>query len=479
MRPGTACGLTNNWSGSVTSGNLKEGFFKYDTSAGAPFIIDGQTGANGTPQDASYGHFDDNLFQNNQECMIFNGGISEAQNNHLSQCVVYGLLTNLQNAQVYSNAMSIEIPDTTTARGVILNGTSPSHIVAKFEGTGNGNTNITCAEVNSSRNYIGGNWLKCGVALIQQNSGSDQNTFDIHSQVSNNASPLISGRTTDDIVWGDTSNNGSGTFLPQLTIAGISASTSPVCPNGSGGQLTTSGCTSAGGIGYPGAGVANSTGSAWGTSYAVGTAASNLVQLNGASQLPAVSAANLTNFPTLNQNTTGTAANLSGTPTLPNGTAAFTQGAGDATTKLATDSFVSTAVGNAIPLALFTNKNLASPVSVTGSTLTTVDSVSATMPSTGGPYRVLVTYAYFNSGGVNVECYVTDGTNNWALWEQATTSNITTCVGSQWSPTTYAAGATPTFTVKEYNTGSATVETVGNLTGSVPSSMQISIFASN
>ena len=234
-----------------------------------------------------------------------------------------------------------------------------------------------------------------------------------------------------------------------------------------------------GGIGYPPAGIANSTGAAWAASYHVGTSANSLVQLNGASQLPAVSAANLTNFPTFNQSTTGTAANLSGTPTLPNGTAAFTQGAGDATTKLATDSFVSTAVGNAIPLALFTNKNLASPVSVTGSTLTTVDSVSATMPSTGGPYRVLVTYAYFNSGGVNVECYVTDGTNNWALWEQATTSNITTCVGSQWSPTTYAAGATPTFTVKEYNTGSATVETVGNLTGSVPSSMQISIFASN
>jgi hypothetical protein len=58
---------------------------------------------------------------------------------------------------------------------------------------------------------------------------------------------------------------------------------------------------------YPGAGVANSTGSAWGTSYTVGTGANNLVQLNGSSQLPAVSAALLTNFPTFNQNTTGNA----------------------------------------------------------------------------------------------------------------------------------------------------------------------------
>jgi hypothetical protein len=62
--------------------------------------------------------------------------------------------------------------------------------------------------------------------------------------------------------------------------------------------------------GYPGAGVPNSAGSAWGTSYVVGTSANNLVQLNESGQLPAVSAANLTNFPTLNQSTTGTAAGL-------------------------------------------------------------------------------------------------------------------------------------------------------------------------
>lgn len=45
---------------------------------------------------------------------------------------------------------------------------------------------------------------------------------------------------------------------------------------------------------YPGSGVANSTGSAWGTSYTVGTAANNLVQLNASSQLPTISGVNLT-----------------------------------------------------------------------------------------------------------------------------------------------------------------------------------------
>jgi|HubBroStandDraft_5_1064220.scaffolds.fasta_scaffold14222_1 hypothetical protein len=45
---------------------------------------------------------------------------------------------------------------------------------------------------------------------------------------------------------------------------------------------------------YPGAGVANSNGTAWLTSYQVGTAANNLVQLNGSAQIPAVSGALLT-----------------------------------------------------------------------------------------------------------------------------------------------------------------------------------------
>ena len=47
-------------------------------------------------------------------------------------------------------------------------------------------------------------------------------------------------------------------------------------------------------------------------------------------------------------NISGTAGNLSGTPALPNGTTATTQTAGDNTTKLATDAFVTTAVTNAI-----------------------------------------------------------------------------------------------------------------------------------
>lgn len=48
---------------------------------------------------------------------------------------------------------------------------------------------------------------------------------------------------------------------------------------------------------YPGAGVPNSTGSAWGTSYGVGTSANQLVQLTAAAKLPAVDGSLLTNLP--------------------------------------------------------------------------------------------------------------------------------------------------------------------------------------
>jgi hypothetical protein len=68
---------------------------------------------------------------------------------------------------------------------------------------------------------------------------------------------------------------------------------------------------------YPGAGVPNSTGAAWGTSYVVGASANDLVQLNASGQLPAVSAALLTGFPTLNQSTTGNAATATVLASMP------------------------------------------------------------------------------------------------------------------------------------------------------------------
>lgn len=130
-------------------------------------------------------------------------------------------------------------------------------------------------------------------------------------------------------------------------------------------------------------------------------------------------------------------------------------------------------------LATFSSKNLASPVSIPANTLTPIDTLTITMPPSGGPFRAIVSETYFNDGGVDAQCSVSDGTNNWNLWEQATVNNITNCIGSQWSPGTYANGAVITFTVNEFNTGAATVETVGNLNGSVPSSIQVAVFGTS
>ena len=94
-----------------------------------------------------------------------------------------------------------------------------------------------------------------------------------------------------------------------------------------------------GGMVYPGAGIAVSTGSAWATSKT--SPAGTIV---GTSDSQALTNKDLTGagntFPTFNQSTSGTAANLSGTPALPNGTTATTQSADDNSTKLATTAYV-------------------------------------------------------------------------------------------------------------------------------------------
>lgn len=81
-------------------------------------------------------------------------------------------------------------------------------------------------------------------------------------------------------------------------------------------------------------------GNAGGTAYAP-------VSLSGKVTITSAGVASVSlasgDIPNNAANTSGTASNLSGTPALPNGTTATTQSAGDTTTKIATDAFVSTA----------------------------------------------------------------------------------------------------------------------------------------
>ena len=117
--------------------------------------------------------------------------------------------------------------------------------------------------------------------------------------------------------------------------------------------------------------------------------------------------------------------------------------------------------------ASFTNKNLASNVGVSASTTTAIDSVTVTMPSSGGPYRVRINYNYFQSGGVSYDCWVSDGTYSWDVYEATVTNNRSGCSASAVSPTTYSGGANKTFTVYTLNTGSSTITTSSNV-GSNP-----------
>jgi len=140
---------------------------------------------------------------------------------------------------------------------------------------------------------------------------------------------------------------------------------------------------------FPPAGVANSTGSAWGTPYTVGAAANNLVQLNASGQLPAVSAALLTNFPVLNQNTTGTAANVTGTVAIANGGTGVTALPGSSGSYLYNNGGAlgaKTIAAADLPAALSSSSSVNGTAIPAGATLMTASSaVSASqMPALSG-----------------------------------------------------------------------------------------------
>jgi hypothetical protein len=130
----------------------------------------------------------------------------------------------------------------------------------------------------------------------------------------------------------------------------------------------------------------------------------------------------------------------------------------------------------AIPVQVFSNKNLAGSVAVTASTLTIIDSQSVTMPSSGCPCRVFVSYTYsFANGGSAFASFVTDGTQLFGQYNSNVANSLFS--GAAWSPVTYANGAIVTFTVKFQDGSTATVNTTNSL--GAPSNLQLAVVASN
>jgi hypothetical protein len=114
-------------------------------------------------------------------------------------------------------------------------------------------------------------------------------------------------------------NGGTGTATPAL-VAGTNVTITGTWPNQT--VNATGGSTV-----YPGAGIANSTGSAWGTSYsttgtgtvlALATSPTLVTPVLGTPTSGDFSTGTFT-WPTFNQNTTGTAANVTGTVAIGNG----------------------------------------------------------------------------------------------------------------------------------------------------------------
>lgn len=99
---------------------------------------------------------------------------------------------------------------------------------------------------------------------------------------------------------------------------------------------------------------------------------------------------------------------------------------------------------------------LATNISPTGSTPTTVVSHTVTMPASGCPCRVIAQYTvYLATNNWTGTTWVTDGTNIFASGQTTGVGTNTTAISaSEVSQTTYANSATPTFTLTFEDNGS-------------------------
>lgn len=129
-------------------------------------------------------------------------------------------------------------------------------------------------------------------------------------------------------------------------------------------------------------------------------------------------------------------------------------------------------------------QNLASGGTITSGVLTTVDSKSVTMPSTGCPCRAFISYSYFWTTAASAtvaDFYVTDGTNNFLPSQTgAGTSPVPTTgtSASGFSSVTYANNATVVFTMKVQTNQNITINQTST-SASQNSNFQVVMVPSN
>jgi len=246
-------------------------------------------------------------------------------------------------------------------------------------------------------------------------------------------------------------NGGTGTSTPAL-VAGTNVTITGTWPN------QTINSSGGGSMTYPGAGIANSTGSAWGTSYsttgsgtvvALATSPTFVTPVLGTPTSGDFSTGTFT-WPTFNQNTTGTAAGLSTTLVVGSGGTGATTLTGYVKGSGTSALTASSTIPNTDITGLGTmSTQAASSVAITGGTIngatigaTTAAAVTGTVVTAST--KVVTPYVdAVGSGGGQLRN--ASGTSQLA-WGAGGGSNLTLEVATNINPANAAVSIAPTGT---------------------------------
>jgi hypothetical protein len=136
-------------------------------------------------------------------------------------------------------------------------------------------------------------------------------------------------------------------------------------------------------------------------------------------------------------------------------------------------------------VAVFANQTI-SGQSIPASTPTAVVAKAITMPASGCPCRVFMSYSVWSTtitSGTGYDLWISDGTNTMAPFSTGASNGSGGSTGmsySGFSPVTYANGVTVTFTLMEEGDHSIIIQAGKIVAGSVaPWTLQLAVFQSN
>jgi hypothetical protein len=121
-------------------------------------------------------------------------------------------------------------------------------------------------------------------------------------------------------------------------------------------------------------------------------------------------------------------------------------------------------------------------VALVANATTTITTKAVTMPSSGGPFRALVSHTdnitQTNTG--TVACWVNDGTNTFAGSQVALSAgNVGGIAGFQVSPTTYNNSAVVTFTLICRSNATSAINLASGITGGQNTTVSVSVISAN